>query len=607
MRHGSNGTENRYLFYTIRIQMLKALGGCFLLLLLASCGSRQPQNLAPLADEFVYTTLAFSPVGSTAQGYHQHHGVNLDSQLDNLSPRGINEQRNFYSGFHQRLEKIERERLSPEDRADYDIMQGQIALSLFDLDIAQTWRTNPTLYVELAGNAIFAPFVLEYAPLPDRMRHIIARLEKFPDLMRQARGNLRRAPAIWIKVAKEENSGNVDLIDKSVRSKVPPDLKSDYDKAADTAITALKSFNQYLDTELPQRGSGDWRLGEDRYKTKFRFALGTDRMPSDVLSSAEADLKTVRARMLETSIAMHKQWFGAHGSHDDLKDAARENRIIGEVLGRIAEKHSTPASYIADAKADLEEAGAFVREKNILTLPARSNLQVIETPEFMRGIYAVGGFNPAPVLEPQLGAFYWVTPIPASWKPERINSKLREYNFYKLKLLTLHEAVPGHYVQGEFANDVQPKTRRVLRSLYGNGPYVEGWAQYATQTMLDQGFLNNSPELRLTFQKEELRVLANAIIDIKLQTGKMSDQEAVELMEKETFQEAEEATAKLQRAQLSSAQLPMYFIGWRGWISVRDEQSKKLGDKFNLHDFHDRALKEGALPLPVLARILSRE
>ena len=586
--------------------MRKASGGCALLLVLSGCGSRQPQSLAPLADEFVYTTLAFSPVNSTSQGYHQHRGKDLDSQLDDFSQQALSEQRNFYSGFHQRLEKIDKNSLSPEDRADYDIMKGQIALSQFDLDLALTWRRSPTMYVELAGSAIFAPFVLEYAPLPDRMRHIIARLEKFPDLMRRARMNLRRVPAIWIKVAKEENDGNIDLIDKSVRAKVPADLKSEYDKAADTAITSLKSFNQFLETELPGRGTGDWRLGEDQYKIKFRFALGTDRTPSDVLASAEADMKSVRARMLEGSTKLHTQWFAGHGQHDDLKGTERENRIIGEVLGRIADKHSTAASYIADAKKDLDEARDFVREKNLLTLPARGNLQVIETPEFMRGIYSVGGFSPAPVLEAQLGAFYWVTPIPPAWKPERVNSKLREYNFYKLKLLTIHEAMPGHYVQGEFANDVQPKTRRVLRSLYGNGPYVEGWAQYATQTMLDEGLLDNAPELRLTFQKEELRVLANAIIDIKLQTGKMTDQQAVELMERDTFQEVEEATGKLQRAQLSSAQLPMYFIGWRGWMSVRDEQKKKLGDKFNLHDFHDRALKEGALPLPVLARILSQ-
>jgi uncharacterized protein (DUF885 family) len=586
--------------------MRKVLGGCSLLLLLTGCGSQQTQNLAPLADEFVFTTLAFSPVNSTAQGYHQHRGRNLDSELDNFGPKGINEQRNFYTGFHQRLEQIDRNKLSPEDRADYDIIQGQIALSKFDIDIAQTWRTNPTMYVELAGNAIFAPFVLEYAPLPDRMRHIIARLEKFPEMVRQARGNLRRCPPVWIKVAKEENLGNIDLIDKEVRAKVPADLKSDYAKAADTAITALKSLNQFLETELPQRGEGDWRLGEDQYKTKFRFALGTDRTPADVLASAEKDLKSVRARMLDASMGLHKQWFAAHNGHDELKGEERENRIIGEVLNRIADTHSTPASYMNDARTDLAEATTFVHDQNLLTLPPRSNLQVIETPEFMRGIYAVGGFNPAPVLEPQLGAFYWVTPIPSTWKPERVNSKLREYNFFKLKLLTMHEAVPGHYVQGEYANDIQPKTRRVLRSLYGNGPYVEGWAQYATATMLEEGFLPNSLPLRLTFQKEELRVLANAIIDIRLQTGKMTDQQAVDLMEKETFQEAEEATAKLQRAQLSSAQLPMYYLGWRGWVAVRDERKKKLGERFTLHDFHDRALKEGALPLPVLGRILDQ-
>ena len=297
----------------------KVLSGYSLLLLLGGCGSRQPQNLAPLADEFVYTTLAFSPVNSTAQGYHQHRGVNLDSQLDNFSQRAIAEQRNFYTGFHQRLKQLDRDKLSPEDRADYEIMQGQIALSQFDLDIAQTWRTNPTMYVELAGQAVFSPFVLEYAPLPDRMHHIIARLEKFPDLMRQARMNLRRSPGIWIKVAKEENEGNIELIDKAVRAKVPADLKSEYDKAADTAITALKGLNQFLDTELPPRGDDDWRLGEDRYKTKFRFALGTDRTPADVLASAQADMKTVRGRMLEISTGLHQQWFAGHGAHDDLR------------------------------------------------------------------------------------------------------------------------------------------------------------------------------------------------------------------------------------------------------------------------------------------------
>jgi uncharacterized protein (DUF885 family) len=246
-----------------------------------------------------------------------------------------------------------------------------------------------------------------------------------------------------------------------------------------------------------------------------------------------------------------------------------------------------------------------VRSKNLLTLPARDNLKVIETPVFMRGIYAVGGFNPAPVLEPQLGAFYWVTPIPKNWPRERVESKLREYNFYHLKLLTIHEAMPGHYVQGEFTNDIQPKNRRVLRGIWGSGSYVEGWAVYAEQMMLDEGYLNNASELRLTFQKEMLRVLANAILDVSLHTQDMTDQQALDLMEKETFQETEEATAKLQRAKLSSCQLPTYFVGWRDWLRLRDAYQKTMGGQYSLHEFHDRALKEGALPLPVLTRLLN--
>jgi uncharacterized protein (DUF885 family) len=257
-----------------------------------------------------------------------------------------------------------------------------------------------------------------------------------------------------------------------------------------------------------------------------------------------------------------------------------------------------------DARKDLEEARAFVQQKRLLILPSRSNLQVIPTPEFMRGIYAVGGFSPAPALQPELGAFYWVTPLSPSWPKDRVESKLREYNFYKLKLLTIHEAMPGHYVQLEIANDVQPRGRRLLRSVFGNGAYVEGWGQYATQMMLDEGFLNHKPEMALSFAKEELRVIANTILDVRLQMLNMSDREALELMEKQTFQETEEATAKLQRAKLSSAQLPMYFVGWRGWIKVRDEYKLAKGGAYSLPEFNDRALKEGAVPFPALQTLL---
>jgi uncharacterized protein (DUF885 family) len=538
-------------------------------------------DLTTLTDDFVYGSLALSPVSATSAGYHQHKGVNLDEQIDDFSAAGIDQQRKFYSDFHIRLAAIQQDALSVEDRADYQIIDNQVNLSLLELDKIQSFRHNPTDYVELVGNALFTPFVLEYAPLEQRYRAIVQRLQKIPALMQQGQGNLMDAPEIWNRVAREENDGNLDLIDKTLRAKAPAALKADYDRAAGPALDALRGFTKFLKDDLSKKTS-DWRLGKELYDQKFAYTLVSGKKPEQVLAEAEAALKDVRDQM--------------------AKLAAPQS--VQAALDKIAQDHTTPAGYMDQSKKDLEEATNFVREKRLVALGNTANLQVIPTPEFMRGIYSVAGFNAAPALEPQLGAFYWVTPIPPSWSKARVESKLREYNRYGMMEITIHEAMPGHYVQFQFANALEPKSRRVLRSIYGNGPYVEGWAFYTQQMMSDEGFLNNSPELRLTLMKQELRTIGNAILDIRLQTMGMTEQQALDLMMKDTFQEKEEATGKFQRAQLSSSQLPMYFIGWRGWLDTREGYKKSKGPAFQIEQFHDAALKESAVPMPALGALL---
>jgi uncharacterized protein (DUF885 family) len=555
------------------------------ILCLTSC--KQPAaptakpDLTSLTDDFVYGSLALSPVSATSAGYHQHKGVNLDEQIDDFSAAGIDQQRKFYSDFHNRLAAIQQDALSAEDRADYQIIDNQVNLSLLELDKIQSFRHNPTDYVELVGNALFTPFVLEYAPLEQRYQAIIQRLQKIPALMQQGQANLMDAPEIWNRVAREENDGNLDLIDKTLRAKAPAALKADYDRAAGPALDALRGFTKFLKDDLSKKTS-DWRLGKELYDQKFAYTLVSGKKPEQVLAEAEAALKDVRDQMAKLGAPQSAQ----------------------AALDKIAQDHTTPAAYMDQSKKDLEEATNFVREKHLVTLANTANLQVIPTPEFMRGIYSVAGFNAAPALEPQLGAFYWVTPIPPSWSKARVESKLREYNRYGMMEITIHEAMPGHYVQFQFANALEPKTRRVLRSIYGNGPYVEGWAFYTQQMMSDEGFLNNSPELRLTLMKQELRAIANAILDIRLQTMGMTEQQALDLMMKDTFQEKEEATGKFQRAQLSSSQLPMYFIGWRGWLDTREAYQKSKGSAFQIEQFHDAALKESAVPMPALGALL---
>ncbi|SPE37866.1 conserved hypothetical protein [Candidatus Sulfopaludibacter sp. SbA3] len=367
----------------------------------------------------------------------------------------------------------------------------------------------------------------------------------------------------------------------------------------------MRKFQDFLKDSLSTRPD-DWRLGPDRYARKFRFTMHGSMEAVNMLTFATDDLAKVRAHMLELALPLHRQIAPSHHDHDDLTGEARENQVIGEVLAHIAEHHATRETYLADARKYLDEARAFVQQKHLLTLPAHVNLQVLPTPDFLRGVYTAGGFAPAPPLEPQLGASYWISTIPPEWSKEQAESKLREYNECMLRLVTLHEAIPGHYAQFAIANGLQPPSRRVLRFLYGSGSYIEGWAQYAEQAMLEEGFLNHSPELELTFAKQQLRVIANAILDVRLQMLNMADEDALDFLEKQAFQEHQEAVEKLQRAKATSAQLPTYYMGWNGWLKVRDEFKRAKGSAFSLAEFHDRALREGAVPVAALGGLLLR-
>ena len=557
--------------------------GC---LLLTSCGPRgEKLTMAGLAEQFVYQSLAFSPVTATSSGYHTHHGVPLDQLLDDMSEQSFSQQREFYLATRKELAKLEENTADAEMDADGVILRNQVELTLLELTEIQSYKHNPTLYVETVGNGLFNLYALESAPKEERFRNIIARLEKVHSLVEQAKANLVDAPEIWNKVAREENEGNLNLIDQVLRANCPDSLKDKYNAAATQALGSLKTFQEFLANDLSKKTS-DWRLGNDKYAKKFRYSMVVDSSSGGALGEAQTKFNAVRNEM-EVMAA------------DVGGDVRRK-------LNQISMKQSTVGSYFTDARADLEGARAFVKKSGLILLPGSDNLQVIETPEFMRGTYSVGGFNPAPALEPKLGAYYWLTPIPKEWPKERIASKLREYNIYGLKLLTLHEAMPGHYVQSEYANAVQPPYRRLLRSVYANGPYVEGWAVYITEQMLDAGYLNKSPELRMTFLKQQLRMIANTILDISLHTTGMRDEEAMKLMMEGAYQEREEATAKLQRAKLTSCQLPTYYLGYREWSNLK-EQQLKLNRAQSLAGFHRRALSEGAVPMIELGKLINQK
>lgn len=568
---------------------------CLCLLLSACSHETKPIDVEKLLQDFIGSTLAMQPVTATQVGFHNYEGVNLDSILDDYSERGIRGFRILYNTMHVNASKLDSIKLPPEVRADFALIRDYCEQQLLEIDKLQSYRHNPTMYVELIGQAINGPFTLNYAPIDTRYRQIISRLTKIPGFLETAKQNLIDAPEIWNTVAQQENDGNIDLIDDEVREKTPPALKAQYDAAAALAIQALRGFNAWLNGTLKQHQS-DWRIGKELYAEKFRYAVASGDTPEQTLSAATQKLNEIRSQMRTEAEKLWPKYFGSRPAPKD------ENKLISSVLEKVAQVHTTPDKFFDQAKQDYDRAAAFVKEKNLLPLPDLNNLQIIPTPAFMRGVYGVAGFQPAPPLEPKLGAFFWITPFDRGMPKADVESKLREYNRWGLDTLVIHEAMPGHFVQFQYANAIEPQSRAVLRAILANGPNVEGWAVYATQLMIDAGF-DASPEMQITFGKQMLRVVANTILDVKMQTQGMTDEQALDLMINQTFQERQEAVAKVKRAKLTSCQLPTYFAGWQAWLRLRSEWEKKHGQN-DLPRFHESALKVGALPMPAVSRLL---
>ena len=324
-----------------------------------------------------------------------------------------------------------------------------------------------------------------------------------------------------------------------------------------------------------------WRLGKELYDQKFKLVMETPVTPEEVLADAEQRYEIgARGNAADRAAAARANVSRRMATMLSLSVHDRENLIIGEVLQKISDDHPRRDQLQQTIEADLAGITQFIREKKIVSLSSRDNLKVIPTPPFERGIYSVAGFHSAPPLEPQAEAEYWVTPIDPKMPEAKAESKLREYNDFTLQWLSIHEALPGHYVQFEHLNNIQPERRRLLRSLYANGAYVEGWAEYIAQVMMDEGFLNNDPRFRMVMRKIRLRVISNAILDIKMHTMGMTDQQALDLMTKESFQTQAEAEGKLQRVKLSSTQLPTYYVGIREWFALAAEISGGSGKEF---------------------------
>lgn len=588
-----------------------------LLLASALCLSILPASateskFAVLSDRFMKEQLSRSPRTASQMGYHKHKDaktgkvIELDALLDDLSLEFMADQKKFYENWRKRFAKeTPLKSLDKQDAADFQLVDDRISLALLELDSIKSYQHNPTEVVEMIGSALSQPLGGNYAPKEKRVEHVVSRIEQVPKVLEQTKKYLNNCAPIFVSTAIGENDGNIEIVEKRVLKSIKPGTATyaRYQKAAPKAVKALKDFSAWLKTNKGLSKTDDsWRLGKKLYDQKFKYVMETSVTPSQLLEDAEREFKSVRAEMLTIAEPMYE---AMHGKKDSKQPtgAELETLVIGEVLKKISDEHPKRDQLLNTVKADLEGIKKFIRENKIVTLSPRSNLKVIPTPAYLRGIYSVAGFHSAPPLEPEARAEYWVTPIDPKDSNEKAESKLREYNNYTLKWLTIHEALPGHYIQFEHVNDIKPMQRRLLRSLYGNGANIEGWAEYIAQVMLDEGYMKDNPKFRLIMKKIRLRLLANTILDIKMHTQEMTDQEALDLMIKDGFQTQAEAEGKLRRAKLSSCQLPTYYAGLKEWQAFRNNYQEKHKD-FNLLKFHDMVLDAGPLPVPVVEKLV---
>jgi uncharacterized protein (DUF885 family) len=555
--------------------------------LLAAATAPDDARFEAFAQKYLQELLDRDPETATRLGEHRN-----DARLNDYSAQGVDRDLAAAKAGLAELSSIDPKKLSAEDSVDYRILKNRLESQAYELETLRGWQWNPLQYN--VGSAIYALISREFAPPEDRLRSVIGRLNGVPAVVAAAKANLKNPPKVHTETAIQQNKGTTRLVKEQLEPLVKqvPALEKEFRAAQSTALTALADYQQWLEKDLLPRSNGEFRIGEEKFRKKLRFALDSDLPKEEILRRAEAELTTTRSLMYRTAAQMWPKLF------PDRPVPTDQGIAIKSVLDEAAKHHPTNETVLSQATKALAQTTAFVKEKGFVTV-LDEPLDVVATPEFQRGV-AVASCSPPGPLEKAKKTFFYISPTPEDWAPQRVESFFREYNDSMLQDLTVHEAMPGHYLQLAHANRFRAPT--LVRALFFSGTFVEGWAVYAEQLMADAGY--GGPEVRMQQLKMRLRMILNAIIDQKIHTAGMSEQEAVARMTKDAFQEEGEAVGKWKRAQLTSTQLSTYYVGNAEVNDIRAAWEKNHGKFHDLRALHDAMLSFGnAAPKYVRERL----
>ena len=592
-------------------------------------------ELRPLVEEFLAGLFGHQPVFATDMGDHR-----FDGRWPDVSEAGREAFGAALRSWRRRFDELEAEALTPDERVDRDLLGEEIEHMLFELEELAEERWDPLGYVYLAGGGLFTLIAREFAPLEERMASIAGRVEGLPSLLDAAAANLTGLPGrpvslLHLETALAQLDGIIELVEQArTAARSALDKGSDprlaaalarVDAAEPAASAAVEGFRRHLDAVVRPRAEGEGRLGRDLYARKLRWSLRSDLTPDELLARGQRDLVRVRAEMLRLARQLWPTWMAdrpmptAEGAGSR---AAAERETVRLVLDALAAEHPRIDEILERCRVETAALERFITERGLLETPDEP-LEIIWTPLYLRSLGGAYLDAPGP-LERGQKSFFGFTPPADDTTPEQVESLLRENNDRMLKVLTLHEAIPGHYLQLWHAN----RHGSLARAVFSSGLFAEGWAVYVTQVLMDLGYAGDDLGLLLIHWKFYLRAVINAILDVRIHGGagrSMDEAEALALMIEEGFQEEQEARAKWNRARLTSTQLPTYFIGsTEVWDLEREARQRAaravghlaplseprvvgdLGDMpgFSYPDHLAAVLAHGTPPIHVLRRIL---
>jgi uncharacterized protein (DUF885 family) len=552
---------------------------------------------AVIAKRYLADRTRFNPTEATTLGEHRY-----DALLPDISAKGRAVQELEWRALLAAMNSIDRSALSRENQVDYAMLDNQLRYDLWSDNRLQAWKWDPQIYNGIASGALYGLAARDFAPWSQRLKNATARMEALPAFLAESRRQLVPAlvPKIHAETVAKRNAGMLDTVETMLAphaDTLTPAERARFGRALAGLRQAVDEHQKWLDTVLVPQARGEFRLGAQKYDEKMKFALESSLTRADLKARANASVVDIRAQMYALS---RKALAGKAGAPalPDKPSTAQQQAAIEAALALSYAQRPPRDGLMEKARETLKQATDFVRAKGFVELPD-TPVQIIEMPRSSWG-YAVAYDDAPGPLEKNQPNFFAIAPIPPEWTDEQATSFLSEYNDYMIHDLSIHEAMPGHYLQLAHANRF-PGT---LRAVLGSGPFVEGWAVYGEGLMMEQGYLANDPLYQLTVLKMRLRSVTNTLLDIGIQTEGMTRAAAMDLMMKTAFQQEREAAGKWVRASLSSVQLLSYFTGYEEHRDLRAEAQRRWGKDFDLRKYNDMVLAHGSPPVKYVRELL---